>query len=83
MQNVVSFYERLPRGSAPEPKPRGLLGRYAARYMGKNPSPMRKLEHDARRLLGGLRLTEMDSTGTPNCGDDTLRLCAELLFPSA
>ncbi|KZF23282.1 hypothetical protein L228DRAFT_246030 [Xylona heveae TC161] len=38
MQRVVSFYEKLPRGAAPEPKPKGLLGRYQARYFGKNPS---------------------------------------------
>jgi len=42
MQRVVGFYEKLPRGPAPEPKPRGLLQRYQARYMGKNASAMRK-----------------------------------------
>ncbi|KAL1303504.1 hypothetical protein AAFC00_006880 [Neodothiora populina] len=40
MQRVVSFYERLPRGPAPDVKPRGLLQRYQARYFGKNPSAM-------------------------------------------
>ncbi|KAF2754348.1 hypothetical protein EJ05DRAFT_540974 [Pseudovirgaria hyperparasitica] len=38
MQKVVSFYEKLPRGPAPEVKAKGLLGRYQARYFGKNPS---------------------------------------------
>ncbi|KAI9705538.1 MAG: hypothetical protein M1836_006293 [Candelina mexicana] len=38
MQRVVSFYEKLPRGPAPEIKPKGLFGRYQARYFGKNPS---------------------------------------------
>ncbi|MCJ1438034.1 ATP synthase f chain, mitochondrial precursor [Xylographa pallens] len=38
MQRVVSFYEKLPRGPAPEIKASGLLGRYQARYFGKNPS---------------------------------------------
>ncbi|KAE9371812.1 mitochondrial F1F0 ATP synthase-like protein subunit F [Stipitochalara longipes BDJ] len=38
MQRVVSFYEKLPRGAAPEVKAKGLLGRYQARYFGKNPS---------------------------------------------
>ncbi|KAI9827218.1 MAG: hypothetical protein M1832_005356 [Thelocarpon impressellum] len=38
MQRVVSFYEKLPRGPAPEVKAKGLLGRYQARYFGKNPS---------------------------------------------
>ncbi|TVY18636.1 ATP synthase subunit f [Lachnellula arida] len=38
MQRVVSFYEKLPRGAAPEIKPKGFLGRYQARYFGKNAS---------------------------------------------
>jgi len=41
MQKVVSFYESLPRGPAPEPKPRGLLAWYQAKYFGNKPSPMR------------------------------------------
>lgn len=41
MQRVVSFYEKLPRGAAPEVKPKGLLGRYQARHFGKNPSGTR------------------------------------------
>ena len=42
MQRVVSFYEKLPRGPAPEVQAKGLLGRYQARYFGKNPSAARK-----------------------------------------
>ncbi|PVH76729.1 mitochondrial F1F0 ATP synthase-like protein subunit F [Cadophora sp. DSE1049] len=38
MQRVVSFYEKLPRGAAPELKPKGLLGRYQAKHFGKNPT---------------------------------------------
>ena len=53
MQNVVSFYERLPRGSAPEPKPRGLLGWYQAKYMGRNPSAMRKFPKPGLGHTGG------------------------------
>jgi hypothetical protein len=41
MQRVVSFYEKLPRGAAPEVKAKGLLGRYQAKYFGKNPSAAR------------------------------------------
>lgn len=41
MQRVVSFYEKLPRGAAPEVKAKGLLGRYQARYFGKKPSGAR------------------------------------------
>ncbi|KAF2859879.1 hypothetical protein K470DRAFT_271161 [Piedraia hortae CBS 480.64] len=41
MQRVVSFYEKLPRGPAPQPKPRNLLHRYQLRYMtGRNASAM-------------------------------------------
>ena len=42
MQRVVSFYEKLPRGPAPEVQAKGLVGRYQARYFGKNPSVARK-----------------------------------------
>lgn len=45
MQRVVSFYEKLPRGAAPEVKPSGLLGRYQARYFGKNQSAARRFPH--------------------------------------
>ncbi|KAF2994492.1 ATP synthase f chain, mitochondrial precursor [Ascochyta clinopodiicola] len=38
MQKVVSFYEKLPRGAAPEVQAKGLLGRYQKKYMGKNAS---------------------------------------------
>ncbi|KAL9622102.1 MAG: hypothetical protein Q9160_003445 [Pyrenula sp. 1 TL-2023] len=38
MTRVVSFYEKLPRGPAETPKPRGLMERYQARYFGDNPS---------------------------------------------
>lgn len=42
MQRVVSFYEKLPRGPAPDVKAKGLFGRYQARYFGKNPSAARE-----------------------------------------
>ena len=42
MQKVVSFYSKLPRGAAPEPEAKGLLGRYQKKYMGKNPSGKRE-----------------------------------------
>lgn len=42
MQRVVGFYEKLPRGRAPQPKASGLLDWYRLRYMtGKNASAMR------------------------------------------
>jgi len=44
MQRVVNFYEKLPRGPAPQVKATGLLGRYQARYFaGKNASATRML----------------------------------------
>ncbi len=42
MQRVVNFYEKLPRGAAPEPKVTGLLSWYQKKYFGKNPSAARK-----------------------------------------
>ncbi|OAX83906.1 hypothetical protein ACJ72_01719, partial [Emergomyces africanus] len=51
MERIVGFYEKLPRGAAPEIKPTGLIGRYQARYFGKNPSAM-PLIH----AIGGLML---------------------------
>lgn len=47
MHRVVSFYEKLPRGPAPDVKPTGLLGRYQARYFGKNPSAARESSSSA------------------------------------
>ncbi|PHH78147.1 hypothetical protein CDD80_7321 [Ophiocordyceps camponoti-rufipedis] len=41
MQRVVSFYEKLPRGPAPEVKAKGLLGRYQAKYFGDKTSVKR------------------------------------------
>ncbi|KAF2800123.1 hypothetical protein K505DRAFT_413234 [Melanomma pulvis-pyrius CBS 109.77] len=38
MQKVVGFYEKLPRGPAPEIQPKGFLQRYQKRYFGKNQS---------------------------------------------
>ncbi|KAF7534241.1 ATP synthase f chain, mitochondrial precursor [Neonectria magnoliae] len=38
MQRVVSFYEKLPRGAAPEVKAKGILGKYQEKHFGKNPS---------------------------------------------
>ncbi|KAK3358581.1 ATP synthase f chain-like protein [Lasiosphaeria ovina] len=40
MQRVVNFYEKLPRGPAPDVKPTGLLGKYQAKHFGKNPTVM-------------------------------------------
>ncbi|MBE3042053.1 hypothetical protein IMZ48_05620 [Candidatus Bathyarchaeota archaeon] len=42
MQRVVNFYEKLPRGAAPETKATGILGRYQAKHFGKNASGKRK-----------------------------------------
>lgn len=42
MARIAKFYEKLPKGQAPERATGGLFGRYQARYMGKNPSAARK-----------------------------------------
>jgi hypothetical protein len=57
MQRVVSFYEKLPRGPAPEIKAKGLLGRYQARYMGTKTSALRK------EALSRVERDEVESTG--------------------
>ena len=57
MQRVVSFYEKLPRGAAPEVKAKGIWGRYQAKYFGKNPSGARTYyDPDMRRTMG-IKLT--------------------------
>lgn len=43
MQRVVNFYEKLPRGAAPEVQAKGLLGRYQAKYFGKKTSVQRTM----------------------------------------
>jgi hypothetical protein len=59
MQKVVSFYEKLPRGPAPEPEGKGLLGRYQKKYMGKNPSGRRAYTQNLHER----------SPGLDSCGD--------------
>ncbi|KAJ0308523.1 hypothetical protein Brms1b_009523 [Colletotrichum noveboracense] len=52
MQRVVNFYEKLPRGPAPEAKASGILGRYAAKHFnGKNASAKRMLRPPPRRRM--------------------------------
>lgn len=36
MQRVVGFYSKLPRGPAPEPEAKGIIGWYRKKYFGKN-----------------------------------------------
>ncbi|KAI1433665.1 mitochondrial F1-F0 ATP synthase subunit F of fungi-domain-containing protein [Xylaria sp. CBS 124048] len=36
MKRVVNFYEKLPRGPAPEVVPTSFFGRYQAKHFGKN-----------------------------------------------
>ncbi|KAM7190737.1 putative mitochondrial f1f0 atp synthase [Rhypophila sp. PSN 637] len=38
MQRVVNFYEKLPRGPAPEIQPKGFWAKYQHKHFGKNPS---------------------------------------------
>jgi len=42
MQRVVGFYSKLPRGAAPEPEAKGVLGWYRKKYFGKNSSGARR-----------------------------------------
>ena len=79
MQRIVTFYEALPRGPAPEFKPHGLFERYQARYFGKNPSPARMLPS----ML--LRIDKANGSShsylAPHRFLHGHRLCSELLLP--
>ena len=60
MQRVVAFYEKLPRGPAPAPQPKGLLQRYQHRYMnGKNARAMRMSRYQYKK--GRYRNTDSDA----------------------
>jgi len=63
MARIAKFYERLPKGAAPDRATGGLFGRYQARYMGKNPSAARESSQErlyrSRPLrFDGMRLVE-------------------------
>src|ERR1700709_796886 len=85
MQKVVSFYERLPRGPAPEAKPRGLLQRYQARYFGKKPSAMRTPPpfSKPRRSHCTILTTPARSSCSRHWRSHPHRLRPELLLPPA
>ncbi|RDA85150.1 hypothetical protein CP532_1562 [Ophiocordyceps camponoti-leonardi (nom. inval.)] len=51
MQRVVSFYEKLPRGPAPQIKAKGLLGWYQAKYFGDKTS-VKPIIHIIAFLVG-------------------------------
>ncbi|KAI1277105.1 mitochondrial F1-F0 ATP synthase subunit F of fungi-domain-containing protein [Xylaria sp. FL0933] len=57
MKRVVSFYEKLPRGPAPEVKPTGLFGRYQAKHFGKNPTAKPIVHAIALILVVGYPMT--------------------------
>ena len=52
MKRVVSFYEKLPRGPAPEVKGSGLFGRYQAKHFGKNPTAKRTSRNQGQDVPG-------------------------------
>ncbi|KAI0193829.1 mitochondrial F1-F0 ATP synthase subunit F of fungi-domain-containing protein [Astrocystis sublimbata] len=57
MKRVVNFYEKLPRGSAPEIQPTGLFGRYQAKHFGKNPTATPIIHAIALILVIGYPMT--------------------------
>lgn len=90
MKRVVNFYEKLPRGAAPEVKATGILGRYQAKHFGKNPSAMRTYQEARLHLFSGICLNDLGMlTGLPSSHHPRYRLpChhwirSELLLPSA
>jgi hypothetical protein len=64
MQRVVNFYEKLPRGPAPEVKATGLLGRYQAKHFGKNPTAKRTSRSLNQAVLLRLQMFEMGNVLT-------------------
>ncbi|RMZ19769.1 hypothetical protein D0859_16235 [Hortaea werneckii] len=82
MKRVVGFYEKLPRGPAPQPQAKGFLQWYQLKYMsGRNPSAARTYTHALRHLerekgveSGSLR----DPGGFP-LGDPLFHLIGGLL----
>lgn len=86
MQRVVSFYEKLPRGAAPETKGKGLVGRYQARYFGKKTSATRMnfpAGERFARILDQILLTLMRSHHPRPHLPHWRRLRSELLLPPA
>ncbi|KAK7751394.1 ATP synthase f chain, mitochondrial precursor [Diatrype stigma] len=51
MKRLVGFYEKMPRGPAPEIKPTGLFGRYQAKHFGKNPTAKRMSAQERGHLF--------------------------------
>lgn len=51
MARIAKFYEKLPKGAAPDRATGGLIGRYQARYMGKNASAARKWPIQLSRMI--------------------------------
>lgn len=81
MERVVSFYEKLPRGPAPEVQSRGLIDRYQARYFGKNPSAARKTSILSVEHIGSEMAKQLCSLRSLNWSHVGPRLLSALLFP--
>jgi hypothetical protein len=59
MARIAKFYEKLPKGAAPERAAGGPLSWYQAKYFGKNPSAARTLPFSGlkeQRLMGDSNL---------------------------
>lgn len=53
MGNVVAFYKALPQGKAQEIQPRGLIGRYKAKYFDGDNATGKPIFHLAVSILFG------------------------------
>lgn len=80
MSRVVSFYEKLPRGPAPAPQPKGLIERYQAKHFGKNPTAKRK--NSLQEVFEEEELT-LNSAHPPDWRSAPAWIRAELLLPPA
>ncbi|GMM37852.1 F1F0 ATP synthase subunit F [Saccharomycopsis crataegensis] len=53
MNNVVAFYKALPQGKAAEIQPRGVIGRYRAKYFDGDNASGKPIFHLALTILIG------------------------------
>jgi len=86
MQRVVGFYSKLPRGQAPEPLGKGIVGWYRKKYFGKNASAARKdCPHLGSRHVIRTLDSYVSSSSYCSCHRrlDDHRLRSKLLLPLA
>lgn len=56
MQRVVSFYEKLPRGQAPDLAKKGFWGNYQKKHFGEKPTAKRMSTYSRPVVTAGCRI---------------------------